>query len=101
MCVCVCVCMYGGGGMCIRTIPFLIPTAGQDYREITPRIAHFPLSTRNTSMLCFAINILDDEESEGSQPESFLLSLSVFDVAVVVNQASATVYIMDDDDDGK
>ena len=37
-------------------------------------------------------------ENEGSQPESFVLSLSVFDVAVVVNQDSAIVYILDDDE---
>jgi len=78
----------------------LIPTAGQDYREITPRIAYFPPSSRGilNSSLCFTIDILDDEENEGSRPESFVLSLSVFDVAVVVNQDSAVVYILDDNE---
>ena len=83
----------------MRVIPYLIPTAGQDYRELTPRIAHFPppaTEMLNTST-CFTINILDDEENEGSQPESFVLSLAVFDVAVVASQDSTRVYILDDE----
>jgi len=73
-------------------------TAGQDYLEITPRIAHFPPSMLNISMWCFPVNILDDEVTEGSQPESFVLSLFIFDVAMVISQDSATVYILDDDE---
>ena len=41
---------------------------------------------------------MDDEEFEGEQPESFSLSLSVQDIAVVVNTSSATVFIVDDED---
>ena len=41
---------------------------------------------------------MDDEEVEGEKPESFSLSLSVYDIAVVVNTSSATVFIMDDED---
>ena len=42
---------------------------------------------------------MDDEVIEGSQqPESFVLSLSIFDVAMVISQNSATVYILDDDE---
>ena len=52
----------------------------------------------NISMWCFPINILDDEVIEGSQPESFVLSLSIFDVAMVISQNSATVYILDDEE---
>ena len=72
--------------------------AGKDYRAIVPRIVHFPGEGPDTSRQCITINIMDDEEFEGEQPESFSLSLSVYDIAVVVSTSSATVFIMDDED---
>ena len=74
--------------------------AGKDYRAIIPRIVHFPGEAPHTSQQCININILDDEEFEGEKPESFSLSLSVNDIAVVVRTSSATVFIVDDETDG-
>ena len=54
----------------------------------------------HTSLQCITIKILDDEEFEGEKPESFSLSLSVYNIAVVVNTSSATVFIVDDESDG-
>ena len=78
----------------------LFLAAGQDYRAFTPRIVHFPGEEPHTSLQCITINILDDEEFEGEKPESFSLSLSVNDIAVVVSMSSATVFIVDDETDG-
>ena len=43
---------------------------------------------------------MNDVEFEGEKPETFSLSLSVNDIAVVVSTSSATVFIMDDETDG-
>ena len=82
----------------VRTNFFL--AAGQDYCEVSPRIVHFPGEAPHTSLQCITIKILDDEEFEGEKPESFSLSLSVYNIAVVVNTSSATVFIVDDESDG-
>ena len=82
----------------VRTDLFL--AAGKDYRAIIPRIVHFPGEAPHTSLQCITVNILDDEEFEGEKPESFSLSLSVNDIAVVVSTSSATVFIVDDETDG-
>ena len=81
---------------CVRTNLFL--AAGKDYHAIIPRIVHFPGEAPDTSRQCITVNIIDDEEVEGEKPESFSLSLSVYDIAVVVSTSSATVFIMDDED---
>ena len=72
--------------------------AGKDYRAIIPHIVHFPGEAPDTSRQCITINILDDKEFEGEKPEYFSLSLSVYDIAIVVSTSSATVFIMDDED---
>jgi len=78
----------------------LFLAAGKDYRAIIPRIVHFPGEVPHISLQCITITVLDDEEFEGEKPESFSLSLSVNDIAVVVHTSSATVFIMDDETDG-
>ena len=76
------------------------PVAGHDYREVMPRIVHFHGETPNTLTQCVTIDILNDEEFEGGQAESFALSLSVYDVAVMVSPGFATVSILDDEERG-
>ena len=78
----------------------LFLAADKDYREVVPHIVHFPGEAPDTSSQCITINILDDEEVEGGKPEYFSLSLSVYDIAVVVSTSSATVFIVDDESDG-
>ena len=75
-----------------------IPTAGEDYFEVTPQIVQFPISfERAEGRWCVTLQIIDDLDYEGELPESFVISLSVSDAAVIMNQASATVSILDDE----
>ena len=62
-----------------------------------PHVVHFH---GETVTRCVAIDILNDEEFEDGQPESFTLSLSVYDVAVMVSPGFAKVYILDDEERG-
>ena len=75
-----------------------IPTAGEDYLEVTPQIVQFPISfERAEGRWCVTLQIIDDLDYEGELPESFVISLSVSDAAVIMNQASTTVSILDDE----
>ena len=65
-----------------------------------PRIVHFHGETQDTLTQCVAVGILNDEEFEGGQAETFVLSLSVYDVAVTVSPGFAKVSILDDDERG-
>ena len=75
-----------------------IPIAGEDYFEVTPQIMQFPISfERAEGRWCVTLQIIDDQDYEGQLPDSFVVSLSVSDAAVILNQASATVSILDDE----
>ena len=75
-----------------------ISIAGEDYVEVTPQIMQFPISfERAEGRWCVTLQIIDDQDYEGELPESFVISLSISDAAVIMNQASATVSILDDD----
>ena len=76
-------------------IPYI---AGEDYIEVTPQIMQFPTSfERAEGRWCVTLQIIDDQDYEGELPESFVISLSISDAAVIMNQASATVSILDDE----
>ena len=75
-----------------------IPIAGEDYFEVTPQIMQFPISfERAEARWCVTLQIIDDQDYEGELPESFVISLSISDAAVIMNQASATVSVLDDE----
>ena len=57
----------------------------------------FPISfERAEGRWCITLQIIDDQDYEGELPESFVISLSISDAAVIMNQASATVFILDE-----
>ena len=57
----------------------------------------FPTSfERAEGRWCVTLQIIDDQDYEGELPESFVISLSISDAAVIMNQASATVSILDE-----